>query len=117
MSRNKPLIQIMQVSDCPDWKSYRVACECTDPSHDLDMSIGVEPDPEVRTINLEFYIQGRSPSWSQGWNRWRAMWQLLTQGQIRLEQHVLLSPQGAQNLVDAISGSIEQIQQHLKEQQ
>ena len=115
MKRNKPLLQIMQVDDWPDWKRFRVACECTDPRHDLDMGIIVEPEPEVHTVNLEFYIRGQSPTWSTGWNRWRAMWQLLTRGKIELEHHVILSTEGAKNVIGAIAGSIEQIEQHLKD--
>ena len=115
MGYNKqPLLQIMRTDDWPDLHSYRISCECTDPSHDVDMYVSVSPDPDVNSVNLEFHVRGYSPVWAQGWNRFRAAWQLLTRGRLELENTVILSAQGARNVAQAITDSTAELEQHLK---
>lgn len=94
-----------------DARSFRVECSCTDPRHDANMWIEVTSESDVREVTVGFYVEGTSPCWSTGWNRIRAAWQILTQGYHRSEHHLLLNPQAALNVAEAIKHNVELLSQ------
>lgn len=95
-----------------DARSFRVGCSCTDPNHDVNVWIEVQPDNEIHEVTVGFYVEGTSPTWSKGWNRFRAAWQILTRGFHRSEHHLLLKPQAAVNMANAIKTSVEMLDQN-----
>ena len=94
-----------------DARSFRVGCDCTDPAHDVHMWIEVNHDSDVKEVEVGFYVEGSSPHWSPGWNRIRAAWQILTQGYHRSEHHLLLKPQAATNMAEAIKHHVKLLSQ------
>lgn len=94
-----------------DARSFRIGCDCTDPNHDVNMWIEVKHDSEVKEVEVGFYVEGISPFWSQGWSRIKAAWQILTQGYHRSEHHLLLKPQAAMNMAEAIKTNVELLSQ------
>jgi hypothetical protein len=107
LKTQKPAQGISCTGIWDDARSFRVGCECTDPDHDVNMWIEVNRDDEVRDVEVGFYVEGTSPHWAKGWNRFRAAWAILTRGYHRAEHHLLLKPQAALNMADAIKTSVE----------
>lgn len=100
---------IMHTGDWPDADTYRVACDCRDRDHDLDVWIEVEPDAETRDITLTFYKELYSPVWEQGFNRFREALRLLFTGSTRVTGTIILKQAVAQNLLDTIQRSINRL--------
>ncbi len=68
---NEPARNIMKTGEWPDADCYRIACDCHDRDHDLDVWIEIENDKEVRDVTLTFYKEMYSPIWESGFNRFR----------------------------------------------
>ena len=51
----QPLQGIMKTAEYQDAVSFRVACDCHDNNHDVDVWIEVEKDDEVHEITVTFY--------------------------------------------------------------
>lgn len=115
----KPAQGIMKTADYGDAKSFRVACECTDPGHDVNAWIEIDSDREIREITLGFYVETQTPFWSKGFNRFKAAWDLLVKGSHRSEHHLVLNRSSAENFAQAITDSIKEIEQwqHPKKKQ
>lgn len=114
MKAQIPAEGIMQTGNWPDAHSFHIECECSDPNHAVDMWIEVNPDRETESVALGFYVQGTAPFWQEGWNRFRAAWQVLTQGYYRTENHLILSKQAAVNLTGAVEQSIKKLEKYEK---
>lgn len=89
-----------------DASSFRVGCSCSDPNHDVNMWIEVNHDSDLGEVEVGFYVEGTSPHWNPGWSRVRAAWQILTRGYHRSEHHLLLKPQAALNVAEAIEKNV-----------
>ena len=107
---NQPLRNIMKTGEWPDTKCYRVACECHDNQHDLDVWIELEPDPEVNEITVTFYRELDTPFWEKGFNRFREAWNILVHGRSRFSGSLIVRTETAQHLCDAIQSSIQLLQ-------
>lgn len=107
MKAEKPANGISCTGIWDDARSFRVGCSCHDADHDVDVWIETKADEEINEVEVGFYVEGTSPYWSRGWNRFRAAWEILLLGYHRSEHHLLLRKQAALNLADAIKTSVE----------
>ena len=90
-----------------DARSVRVACDCHDSSHDVDVWIEAEPDLETGEITVTFYRELDTPFWEQGFNRFREAWRILVYGRSRFSGSLIVRAETAQHLCDAIQSSIQ----------
>ena len=105
----EPARNIMKTGEWADADCYRIACECHDSGHDLDVWIEVEPDPEVNDVTLTFYKEMYSPMWEQGFNRFREAFRILFTGTTRVAGTIILKKDVAQNFVDTVQRSIDRL--------
>jgi hypothetical protein len=101
-----PTPGIMTTAVYPDARSFRVACDCHDSDHDVDVWIEVESDHDVREVTITFYRELDTPWWEPGFNRFREAWQILRHGRSRFSGTLIVREQTAQTLCDAIQSSI-----------
>jgi hypothetical protein len=104
--KSTPALGIMSTGEYGDSRSFRVACDCHDNSHDVDLWIEVEPDGETRDITVTFYRELDTPFWESGFNRFREAWQILVHGRSRFSGSLIVREETAQTLCDAIQRSI-----------
>jgi len=98
---------IMQISEYENSCSYRVACECSDPEHDVTAWIDITPDQDsINVVNVEFYIETTTAWWDAGFSRIRAAWDILVHGYRKEGHTMLLNEQTALNFADALLKSI-----------
>lgn len=101
----KPQTPALNISKSGEWKdasAYKLACECHDNDHNVDMWIEVDPDSEFKDITISFHVQTTAPFWEKGFNRFKLIWQLLTTGYYKSEHHFILNEQSAINLICTI---------------
>jgi hypothetical protein len=110
MDRNIPAKMIMQTGEWSDADCYRVACECHDSDHDLDVWIEAEGDQDTREITLTFYKELATPTWRPGFNRFREALRILFTGSSRWEGTIILKRDVAQNLIRTIQHSIDRLE-------
>ena len=96
----------MKTSEYEDAVSFRVACDCHDNRHDVDVWIEVERDDEVHDITVTFYRELDTPWWETRFNRFREAWNILAHGRSRFSGSLILRPEAADNLCAAIQTSI-----------
>jgi hypothetical protein len=102
-----PAQGIMLDKDFGDAKVYTVACECHDPEHMVSMWIESTSDVETRDVTLTFYVNTSTKWWSL--NRFQQIWELLTMGHVKTESSIILSKQGAVNLANIITKTVEDL--------
>lgn len=92
------------MADHGDAKSYRIMCDCGEPTHEVTMWMEVdhELDPYV-TVTLYSNLH-------TGWGRWKHIWRLLTQGQAEMHQELILAPQAARNFIGVVEAFLNQSQ-------
>jgi len=105
--KSTPALGIMTTGEYEDSRSFRVACDCHDNSHDVDVWIEVEPDTETRDITVTFYRELDTPFWESGFNRFREAWRILVHGRSRFSGSLIVREETAQTLCDAIRSSID----------
>jgi hypothetical protein len=104
--KHQPALGIMKTSEWPDAVSFRVACDCHDNSHDVDVWIEAERDDETREITITFYRELDTPFWEVGFNRFREAWRILWHGRSRFSGSLIIPSETAQHLCDAIQTQI-----------
>ena len=102
----QPLQGIMKTAEYQDAVSFRVACDCHDNNHDVDVWIEVEKDDEVHEITVTFYRELDTPWWETGFNRFREAWRILVHGRSRFSGSLVMRPEAADHLCEAIQTSI-----------
>jgi hypothetical protein len=103
--KSTPALGIMTTDLYDDCRSFRVACDCHDRDHDVDVWIEVEPDQDVRAVNVTFYRELDTPFWEPGFNRFREAWRILVHGRSRFSGALTVREETAQALCDAIRSS------------
>ena len=98
-----PASGILKSSDYPDFKCYKVVCECQDDDHAHDVCIEVE-DGEVA---VRIYTTTTSTYWSL--NRWKQIWEILTKGHLKQQVALLLNEQQARNYSHALTKAVEDV--------
>lgn len=102
MKAQQPAQGIMQTSEWPDAKTYTIACECTDPDHQVNMWIEVDSDNDTQDVQVAFYVDTWTPFWDSKFNRFKAAWDILVKGVNRQEHHMILRKQAALNFASTI---------------
>jgi len=105
--KSTPALGVMTTGLYDDSRSFRVACDCHDSSHDVDVWIEVEPDGETREVTVTFYRELDTPFWESGFNRFREAWQILVHGRSRFSGTLIVRAETAETLCDAIRSSID----------
>ena len=103
--RREPALGIMRLEHYDDADVYRVACSCGDYTHDVTAWVEVKSDTDIDEVEATFFVEGQSPTWSPGWRRWRAVWDLLMHGRHRSEHTLLMSAEAAANFARALQHS------------
>lgn len=103
---NQPQRNIMQLQEYDNADVYRVACSCGDTDHDVITWIEVRTDSDINEVEATFFVHGTSPTWTPGWSRWRAIWNLLWHGYHRSEHTLLLDQASAENFARALTHSV-----------
>jgi hypothetical protein len=104
--KSQPLQGIMKTSEYDDAVSFRVACDCHDNLHDVDVWIEVERDDEIHEITVTFYRELDTPFWETGFNRFREAWNILVHGRSRFSGSLIMRAEAADSLCSAIQTSI-----------
>ena len=110
MNQQTPAEGIMSTGSWKDTRSFRVACDCHSTDHDVNAWIEVGTDHEHRTVDIEFFVEGTTPFWTQGFSRIRAAWRMLVYGYHQEEHHLILKGQVARNFVSALDSSIQELE-------
>ena len=105
-TKTEPLQGIMKTSEYDDAVSFRVACDCHDNNHDVDVWIEVEKDDEVHEITVTFYRELDTPWWEKGFNRFQEAWNILVHGRSRFSGSIIMNPDTADTVCRAIQTSI-----------
>ena len=113
--RREPWLGIMRQAHYDDIDVYRVACSCGDPRHDVTAWVEVKSDTDIDEVEATFFVEGQSPTWSPGWRRWRAAWDLLIHGRHRSEHTLLMSPEAAENFARALQHSAHRLTKKVAE--
>lgn len=111
----KPLKGIMKTGDWHDAKSFRIACDCHDTSHDINAWIELENDKDVKEISVGFFVETQTPFWKKGFHRFRIAWDILVKGYHQGEHHLILDKESALNFSNAIVDSIKDIEKWQQE--
>ncbi len=110
MDKNQtPARGIMSTGNWDDAHSYRVACECHDHAHDLNVWIEVDPDKETQDITVYLYKEMYTPFWGEGFNRVREAMRLLFTGHSRHESSIIMRREVAENFLSAVQSSINEL--------
>jgi hypothetical protein len=107
----EPSRNIMKTGEWPDADCYRIACDCHDSEHDLDVWIEVENDAEVRDVTLTLYKELYTPVWETGFNRFREAFRILFTGSTRVAGTIIMKRDVAQNFVNTVQRSIDRLDQ------
>ena len=110
----------MIISESKEWISYRLACSCTSPDHDVH--IDIELDKECDIVTLTFYKKMQYADWwgieqnfiRRIWRRISGAWKLIWSGEIELEEEMLLMEERHIDSFIAILNKAKQMWQKVK---
>lgn len=100
MKAEKPAEGILKTNEWGNSKWYHVRCECG--SDDCSHELNVEAD-EVE-VSVHIYAKNHTKWWQK--NRWRQIWQILTQGYAEMETTIVLSEQTAVNYANVLTSAV-----------
>lgn len=106
----EPARNIMKTGEWQDADCYRVACDCHDSDHDLDVWIEVEQDQEAQDVTVTLYKELYSPVWGPGFNRFREALRLLFTGSTRVAGSIIMRREVAQKFIDVVQCSIDRLE-------
>jgi hypothetical protein len=89
-----------------DAKMYRVACQCSDNHHDVDVWVELQADREVQEIEVTFYKELYTPFWNKGFNRFIEAWNVLVHGHSRHSGTLIMNEKTAEVFCDSLKFSI-----------
>ena len=90
-------------------RAFRVACDCQDNAHDVDVWIEVETEKDVNEVTVTFYRELDTPFWEPGFNRLREAWRILVHGRSRFSGSLIIGAETAETLCDAIRSTVEEL--------
>jgi hypothetical protein len=105
-----PAEGIMKTNDWGDSKVYRIACECSDESHNHNMWI----ESEDTGVVVSIYTTSKTNWYSK--TRWNHIWTLITKGYIDTESVVHMKRQQAFNYAHTLLSAVEDVEQFRKKQ-
>ena len=110
MKYQLPAQGIMQTASYSDGKSYVVACECSDPEHQVNVWIEVDGDEETQDVQVAFYVDTWTPFWDKKFNRFKAAWDILVKGVSQQQHHIILRKQAALNFANVIESTVKDLE-------
>ena len=106
---NLPSRGIMTTGVYDGARTFRVACDCHDNTHDVDVWIEVETEKDMPEVTVTFYRELDTPFWESGFNRFREAWRILVHGRSRFSGALIMQAETAETLCDAIQSSIKKL--------
>ena len=110
MNQQTPAEGIMSLGRWNDAHSFRIECDCSNADHDVVAWIEVSRDRECKTVDVEFFVEGTTPFWQEGFSRVRAAWNMLVHGYHREQHCLILRGQAARNFAAAIETSVQELE-------
>ena len=108
MSSQLPAEGIMKTNDWGDSKVYRIACGCSDETHNHNVWVEADDHDIIVTV----YTTCKTNFWSK--TRWHHIWTLLTNGYIDTESAVHLTKQQALNYAETLKSAIIDVEEFRK---
>ncbi len=117
------MYRVMKTHDFDKSVFYRVACDCTEPDH--DMTIEMEIDNDFPNIGLHIYAKlessvywGGSNWFERQWKRIKYSMSLLFKGWIEVEQEFLfINDEHISNFIEALEDGREKMRKLTPEQE
>jgi len=113
MIAEQPAVGIMKSMEFKDGSTgFSIECDCHDPDHMVSMWINVDLDNTVDIhddITIEFHVNTTTPFWNEGFSRVKAAWDILVHGYREDSHTLILRPQAALNLSNAIATTVEKL--------
>lgn len=111
MEPERPATGIMKLFDYPDWKVFRIECDCGEHSHAVDMSIEIRKELDFpNQIELEFSATTITPFWNKGFSRFKTALKVLVFGHAEYSHTIVLKKQVALNLAETIKHAINDLE-------
>lgn len=101
---------IMSVGAWSDTHAYRVACDCHNNDHDLDVWVEVVPDKDCGDITVTFYKDIYVPFWKSGLTRLQEAWRVLFTGHATRQGDFIMDKTTARDLCSLIERSIQDLE-------
>lgn len=105
MKAEKPAEGILKTNDWGDSKAYQIVCGCGDADHNHNLWV----EAEETGVNINLYVDVKSPLWSM--NRWRQIWTLMTKGYLQHETTIMMSEQQALNYAEALKTAVKDVKE------
>lgn len=105
-----PAQGIMQISEFDNAKSFLIACECTDPTHQVDAWIEVNKELDVKQVSVTFFVKTYIPFIDGILTRVKAAWNILITGSYEQQHNLLLSKQVALNFAHTIIDTVSEME-------
>lgn len=99
MKAEQPATGILKTNEWGDSKWYHIRCDCG--SDDCSHEVEVEADDFGVCVHI--YVNNRTKWWEL--NRWRQIWQILTEGYAKMETTIVLKEQTAINYASALTSA------------
>jgi hypothetical protein len=103
MTAEKPAHGILKLNDWGESVWYYVPCDCTDPDH----AHTVEVEADDHSVSVHIYTRVKTQFWQK--NRWREIWNILTNGYSEYEVSVILKEQQAINYAEALTSAVNDV--------
>lgn len=107
MTPQTPAINILKMNEFKNSTSYRIECNCATPEHGVNMWVEVDSDAEFEQVNLAFIVETTTrDSCKKTFNRFKAVWDLLTKGYHTSEAYLIMDEQSAINVANTILNDV-----------
>jgi hypothetical protein len=103
MNAEKPATGILKTSEWGDSKWYHVHCDCG--SDECSHSVTVEADDFG--VQVHVYVKNHTKWWEK--NRWKQIWQILTQGYTEMETTIVMNEQTAFNYAETLKTAMKDV--------
>lgn len=111
MEPQTPASSILKMSEFKNSVSYRVECNCSTPEHGVNMWVEVDSEEDFKQVNLAFIVQTTTQNaCKKTFNRFQAVWDLLTKGYHTSEAYLILDEQAAINVANTILTDVKKFQ-------
>lgn len=107
---SQPVKNIMRTGEWKDTHAFRVACECHNNEHDIDVWIEAQPDLDIGDITVTFYKDIYVPFWKSGFNRFKEAWRVLFTGYATRQGDFIMDKATARRFCATIEQSIQDLE-------
>jgi len=110
MKAQQPAEGISLTGDYGKSKAFKVECDCGSDDHAVHMWIELDRDADIPDIEVSFYVDTWTPTWSSWRERLTAVYNILFKGVHKQQHHMLLNKQSAMNFAHAILNNIKEME-------